>query len=389
MPAPTPIQIRYGPSGLLGQAVATAAANNAFANHFDQQKADDMQFIRGTQQHANAMQEQAANQAYEANRLQLAHAYATLPQQQQQQQVTGDPNSDALLKSTYLNNAGTDLPPDQAAQFKALIGNRNVSPQEFQNVIFDSQKRNTTRTNEANDAQSKQEFIRSATAGMSPADAAGLSALAGDKSVSLAQIRTAADAIRSRNTVLPRTKLALEAEGLDMQSRQLRSEMDGIARAMGKIGLNPETTSPASLNPTYADPNAATYNTMGVGQSIKDSVLVPGTGSLVKGGQDAETVRAYFDYQKKKKQLQDIIARRQQLLMQYNNPQAFNAMAGNTGQPAPAAPGGMIDIHPSAGFPDAPAGGGVLNMGQPAPAAAGPRPASAMSDAELLQALQQ
>jgi hypothetical protein len=390
MPAPSPIQIRYGNSGLLGQAVALAAQNQARQRQGDQ----DMQFLMNTLQHHNAMQEMVTNNAFEAQKLQLAHAYnnaQAAPPADNYVNKGFDPTSDAMLKNTYFNSAAADLPSDQATNLKALISNRNVSPDEFRSVIFDATKKAQTRSDEDADAKSKAEYVKSATAGMSPADAAALNSMVGDKKTTLAQIRTAADAIRSRQTVLPRTQLVVEAAGIDNQARTLKQQMDSVRRAINKATggqIDPEATPPEALNPAYRDPS---QGVAGFGSRLNDR-LNPFSSStgLVSGGVDPAIMQQYIAYQKMKQKLAALLTQRQQLMGKYQTPAAFNAMtpAGQAEMTPAGNPAAGISISPSHGFP-APAAGGVINVNGATAPANGPKPVSAMSDEELLQALQQ
>lgn len=309
MPAPTPIQIRYGPSGLLGQAVALAASRGA-------QQDQDYQFINSMTAHKNRTDELLMDDALQSRRLQLAHGYRVAQEQNPEQgsyvdNGTSDVGSQAL-KNTYLTSAAADLPEDQASQLRSLITNRGVTPEQFRSVVFDATRKAKDKTDKDTELQNRRNYVKAASEGLSPQDAATLSAMAEDPRVDVSQIRTAADVIKNRNTVLPRTRLTLQAQGIDMQARQLKGIMDNATRSLAKIGIDPESTPPAALNPTYKDAEAGVTHGQGFFGNIGDTYA--GTGNLVTGGQPPEVMQQYTSYHKAKQAYNQLLAQRQQLL---------------------------------------------------------------------------
>lgn len=342
MPAPTPIQIRYGPSGLLGQAVSLAASRGA-------QQDQDWQFINSMIGHKNRTDELTMDDALQSHRLQLAHSYRVSQEQSPDQSYySGASNPGAgdaantALKNTYLNSAAADLPDDQKSQLATLMSNRNITPEQFRGVLFDATKKAKDKTDEDTELTSRRNFVKAATQGLSPEDAATLSSMAEDKKVSTAQLRTAVDSIRGRNAVEQRHGVNLQAQSIDMQAHKSKNDMDTLARVLAKLGVNPEGPS-AGLNPTYADANASTIRTMGVGQSIKDSPLWPGSGSLVSGGQSPDVMQQVIAYAKAKRQYSDLLAQRQALVSGGGGGGQSAAPATDAAAPAPAS-GGTLSM---------------------------------------------
>lgn len=328
MPAPTSIRIRYGDAGLLGRSVAQAASAQAQADQANRGAALDAQLIGQMLDHTNRLQEQQFASDLDANRLQAAYALRRSVSQPEPTSgeyyagvgVGGGADASAALKNAMLDNS----PVSDTAKLnlKALVGRRDVTPDQLRSVIFEAEKTEKNSQADAEKSQSrdqKTKYVQAASKGMNEQDAATLAAMVDDDKVSLAQIRTAADAIRQRNTVLPRTALALNSAALDRQQQQIKGQMDSITRGLAKLGINPEATDPASFNPTFRDPSKGVE---GFGARINDKVNPFSHGNLVTPNPNQEAFQAYVAYHKLKRQFNDLAAQRQALLTQSANPSA-------------------------------------------------------------------
>jgi hypothetical protein len=360
MPAPTPIQIRYGPSGLLGQAVSLAASRGA-------QQDQDYQFINSMTQHKNRMDEALLDDGIQSRQLQLAHSYRVSQEQNPDQgsYFSGASNPGAIdaanlsLKNTYLTSAEGDLPQDQASRLRSLIGNRNISPEQFRSVLFDATKKAKVKTDEDTELASRRNYVKAASQGFSPEDTATLNAMAEDKNVNIGQIRTAADVIKNRNTAIPRARLASQTHGIDDQIRSSQKNLENLRRGLIKTTtdpdhpdatVDPETATPASLNPTYANATTPTGRSMGAMDAVKDIPGVPGHGSLVSGGVPPAVWAQYVAYQKEKQNLDALRNRRNQLVSGAGG-QPVSAQPTIATAPASAASGGSLSLSTEGGWP--------------------------------------
>lgn len=330
MPAPTSIRIRYGDAGLLGSAVAAAASAEAAQRNYDQQHASDMALIGQFLDHKNRTDEIQMQSALEDNKLQAAYALQRANNNARQPvdpYAYGNPSADAgsALKTAMLNNS--PIGDTGKMSLKDLVNRRDITPEQFRSVVFEAEKTEKNAQTEATKAKSREQkskYVEAATKGMNPQDAASIASMVDDDNVSLAQIRTAADSIHNRSTVLPRTQLAMATAGIDKQQSVIRSQMETIARSLTKLGVNPETVNPASFNPTYRDPS---QGVAGFGARINDK-LNPFSNStgLITPNPNADAFKAYKAYHRLKQQFNALAAQRQALLTNGGNPSAAPAV---------------------------------------------------------------
>jgi hypothetical protein len=307
--APSPIQIRYGDNGVLGQAAAAVGHQNGF----NQQKALDMRFLSDEATRRQQSYEYAQNNEMEGRKLQLAHDQL-LAREQPAQSYTGgggvSPFTQAVSQAKQLSLAksqGTVSDTD-APLLHAAASDPSVDAPQFVEMLNKSMSRRQKETQQAGDKQAKQAFIKQIGSKLPPEEATALQVLADSDEVDLPKLRVAVSEAMSRHAVLPRTKLAYDVQGVDNQMRQIRERMQQVSGQMQKLGVNPEA-SPAELNPTYADPNAATFNTLGIKGSMVDSPFIPGSGNLVSGG-NPDGMKALMIYAGLKHQLDQLQAQR-------------------------------------------------------------------------------
>lgn len=304
MPAPTPIQIRYGPAGLLAQAASLTGQGEAWQN----QHAQDMQFINSRLQNADRLQQQVvAGQQQDANRLQNAYA-----QTQPQQVQTPALDNDTLLKQTYLQSAASDIPDAEKASLQALAGSRMVKPDQFRLAVADAAKRGAQTTNDAAEEASKADYANQVAGNLPPEAKAGFLALAKDKKITAAQLRTAGDSILQRTAVATRVQKTQQIQGIDNQARTIKAQMDALVRAAAKEGVDLNTATPASANPTYRNPSQGVGSgdaTSGFFNRVADKLLPGAGGTLVTPGNPTAHA-AMVTYARMKNDLQTLKAKR-------------------------------------------------------------------------------
>lgn len=339
MPAPTPIRIRYGNAGLLGQSVAAAASAEASNANYDRQHASDTALIGQMLNHSNRMQEMQLGSELDAHKLQAAYALQRANNNARQPAPAetyyagplaagGSGDAAAMLKAAMLSNA----PVGESGKMSLtnLVNRKDITPEQFRSVVFEAEKTEKNTKDAADRAKSreqKQKYVTAATQGMNEQDAATIGSMVDDDRVSLSQIRVAADTVRQRNTILPRTKLALTSAAIDKQQSLVRQQMDALARALGKADINPEASSPADLNPTYQNPKDLTFK-QGFGEAFNPLY----DANLVQPGNVAAR-QAYIAYHRLKRQFNDLAAKREALLTGGSNPSAADPAAGSDSDP--------------------------------------------------------
>lgn len=304
MPAPTPIQIRYGPAGLLAQAASLSGQGDAWQN----QHAQDMQFINNQLSNADRIQQQViAGQQQSANRLQTAYAQ-TQPQVAQQPPV----DNDTLLKQTYLQSAAADIPDAEKANLAALAGSRMVKPDQFRLAVADAAKRGSQSTNDAQDVASKADYAKQTLPQIPPESQAAFQALAADRKTTAAQLRVAGDAIIARTGLAKRVQSSQQIQGIDNQARVIKAQMEQMVRAAAKEGIDLNTIKPSDANPTYRDPSQGVSSgdsTSGFFNRVADKTLPGAGGTLVSGGNPL-AMKAMVAYQRMKNDLQTLQSKR-------------------------------------------------------------------------------
>lgn len=289
MPAPTPIQIRYGPAGLLAQAASAAGQGDAWQN----QHAQDMQFINNQLSNADRIQQQViAGQQQAPNRLQQAYA---------QQQPQPDMNPDQIaLKNSYLQSAMGDLPDDQKANLATLARSNSVTAEQFAKAVGDAAKRNSQATTDAGEDTTKAAYVQSILPNISEADKPGLLALAQDRKTTAAQLRAAGDAIIQRNALAQRvaaqqqnqgqrTQTAQQNANLEKQIEQVTAHMNIMAKALSSNGVD-VNASPAQLNPAFVKRphNSSDLVPDAMTAGLEGLAMNPQTPGLVATGDDGK-----------------------------------------------------------------------------------------------------
>lgn len=310
MPAPTPIQIRYGPAGLLAQAASLVGQGD----QWQAQHAQDMQFINSRLANADRLQQDVLNSQQNANRLQQAYA-ARQPAPTSYDAATQGGDQNTLLKNTYLQSAANDIPDAEKANLAALAGSKLVSPDQFRLAVADAAKRGAASTNETTEAASKAEYAKQVVQNMPPEAQAGFLALAQDKKTSAAQLRVAGDAIIQRAGLGKRVQTSQQIRGLDNQSLAIKQQMEQLVRAAAKEGIDLNTMTPAQANPTYRDPSQGVSSgdaTSGIFNRVADKVLPGAGGTLVSGG-NPQAMKIMVAYQKMKNQLNTLQSQRASL----------------------------------------------------------------------------
>lgn len=258
--APSPIRIRYGNDGLLGQAAAQVGESAAHDR--------DLSFLSREMDRRARSYEFAQNNELESRKLQLAHEQSLAQQQPQQQYNYGSPFTQAVATAKQAALAKSSGAVSDAAQplLSAMASDPSVDAPQFASLLNHELEKTSTQKRQAEqDAQKK----------------------------------------ANAQTILPRTKFAYTMQGLDNQMRDLRQSMQQIRTRLAKQGINPENA-PASLNPEVSTPEFSDSFFGRVG-----AALLPGTNQPeVTGGAPPETREAYQIYHRLKHELDQLQAQR-------------------------------------------------------------------------------
>ena len=327
MPAPVPIQIRYGPAGLLGQAAAAAGSYQGFS----QQRDRDVNFLNNemNRRQQSLIAQQQLEQ--ESRKLEMAHALelerlrgssATHPSS------FGSPMAESIaaMKQSYLNNAlsaGVEGP--QKDILTQLLSDPNVDPSMFKNVadqsrlVADETARQARSVQKAGlDRTAKAGYLKNIQ-GRLPADAsAALQFMASDDNVDMEKFRVAADAATTRANVAVRTKMGKQVQDIDDQINQLQEYQSAIEREMVKNGESP-TQSSASFGGKVAPPDKE-YGRLGLfgGPVSIFSAVSPG---------NAEGIKRRLDWTKVDRAIQGLRAKRDAAVAQVTGVDATGPMA--------------------------------------------------------------
>lgn len=326
MPAPTPINIRYGDDGLLGAAAAQSGYGQGLLALRDrnqqlaaQQQGQDLNFIANNraqlEQQAQFQQQQAASRI---NELKNAHDLRLQQLQGSSTPTSGyfegngsNPLAASIQKAkqaavaTKLN--GINLPPDQQSMIDGLVNDQKVPYNQVEGVVDDIVRKSQSDRTAAQGAQRIKDQE------------------AADKLRVQQQTQRESD-------IDQRSLRRSNVEGIDNEIGQLRRQEAALQRVV------PPGATPSSFNPTVADPNLATARTEGFAGSLKDAAY--GGGNLVTGG-DQAGLQAFTELARVQRRISDLQAARQAQLQQEVG-QAIVPGSDASGQAA----GGSISIKP-------------------------------------------
>jgi hypothetical protein len=316
MPAPTPIQIRYGPTGLLAEAAAQVGQN---AGLLDAQGALEqrrrLEAELWSQELARRQQDRqfSATMAMQANQLQEAHrmnvARGSTPTSEQSFSASS-PLAQSIqnLKGTYLRMA-TDqgVEGETRTMLEAAAADPGVDTNAFKTLASDAERtafrvrEQGQKTAEAKSSkQAKKAYLDSLASSLPPQYVTAFQAMVDDDSVSSPQLRTAVAGAMSQLQSEARVESGRLISGIDNNIRDVERDID----ARLKVGVNPEAT-PASYNPTLLE-SGGFFSNLG-------DAYVPGFHSnLVEGGKQGD-LTARIEFARLQNKLDALKKQREQL----------------------------------------------------------------------------
>jgi len=238
MPAPTPIQIRYGDNGLLGQAAAAAGAGRAW----NQRKAMDMDFLTRELDRRQRAEELDAARVFEANQLQQAQQMQMERiQASQQPQIDNfyrmsaptitDPSSAMKMMSLETAKAAGVAGPELAI-LEGAANNKNINAAYFESMADEIKTRSAATASKKKDVSEKQAYFNSLGNTLPPEDMANLKALSESEDMNIAQFRTAVSDSKNRaavaakqNEMMQKAQVAIAVQGVDDKINQLQAEL--------------------------------------------------------------------------------------------------------------------------------------------------------------------
>jgi|GEM_PF-2771236 len=342
MPAPVPIQIRYGPAGLALQAAASAAYNQQASIDADRQRAMDMQFLNSELNRRERMAEFAAQNEQELRKLQMAEEFqrqqAEANRQQQQQQplyFTGNGVGDSLQKmkaalAQQAEAAGVTGP--QLDLIKQVAADPKADINTLHSVTTDAMRQAQLSKSIQQNREAKTQYLTEAAKRVPGIDVQFKPMLDDDK-FSAQDLRVAIDAEINRRNVGIRTKLSKQESNLDDQIGTVQQQMKAIEKTLRDAGVDPNASS-AKLNPQVADLSGTTRG-LGFWGNIKDAMPFL-SGNPVSGG-DPGLMESLIAYWRAKRQLDALMKQREAVVDQF-----VAADAAMSPTPAPA---GVVTLN--------------------------------------------
>jgi len=333
MPAPMPIQIRYGPSGLLAQA---AAASGGYAGQveasrynqmrYQQQQQQDQSFL-AQMQNQQMQREQMANQQemqqqqleLEAQKLQMAQRGATPTSNAAYDSSSPLAHSIMNMKNGYLNSAMSEgVTGDAQKMLEMAAKDPNVTVDAFQRLSQEqgnvARKGTELAGKEANQKAAiadKQAIFDSLASQLPAGYADAFEAMVQDGSVSSAQLRMGIAEKLQQMGQVDQANRGRQIGGIDDQ-------IDAIERQMKEMrvgGVDPNQA-PAELSGKFRQPGGALENTaQNFWRDVTGGLYTP---SYIENPPDITGIKKLQVYQQKLNELTNLQKSRDALA----NPQA-------------------------------------------------------------------
>lgn len=199
MPAPVPIQIRYGDNGVIGAAAAGAGAGAAF----QRQKAMDMQLISQMLQNKVQASLQEDQQAHEDQLSNDAFAMQRAAQQPQtggyyaMSDLSADPGS--AMKQMSLDTArAAGVQGPELAILEGAASNKNINAAYFESMTDEMKKRAAAAKKTKDNATEKQAYLNSLGNTLPPEEMTKLKSLSESGDMDINQFRTSVGQSQSR-----------------------------------------------------------------------------------------------------------------------------------------------------------------------------------------------
>jgi hypothetical protein len=234
MPAPVPIQIRYGDDGLLGLAASQAGASGAF----QRQKAMDMQLISQMLQNKVQASLQEDQQAHEDQLSNDAFAMQRAAQPPQQtyfsmadQASANDPGL-AMKQMSLATAKAAGVEGPELAILEGAASNKHINAAYFETMTDEMKKRASTAAGKKRNVSEKQAYFNSLGNSMPPEELAKLKPLADSEDMDLAQFRTSVG--QSQGQQIAAAKQA-EMEQKAIVQMNISAMNDKINQAQGEL----------------------------------------------------------------------------------------------------------------------------------------------------------
>jgi len=337
MPAPMPIQIRYGPTGLLAQASSRIGAN---AGLLDAQGALEERRRLETELWTQELNRRQQAQQFGAARVQQLELEA---QRMQTAQRGATPTSNAAydsssplarsimnMKRGYLESAKSEgVTGDTQKMLESAVKDPNVDVNAFR-ILAGEHGAVARRGTElaAKDAdkkasvKTKQEFLDSLSGQLPPEYITAFAALVGDESVSPTQLRMAVTDKLNQIQSERRTETGRQIGGIDKQIADAEDRLKYM-RNTGSVSPN---AIPAKYSGEFRQPSGSS---MEEAQNLWHVASFGGyTPSYIEKPPDLTGTRGLIEYQRELNNIRNLQEQRNALA----NPAAASAAQGGQGQ---------------------------------------------------------
>lgn len=329
MPAPVPIQIRYGDNGVIGAAAAAAGSGQAW----QRQKQMDMQLISQMLQNKVQASLQEDQQAHEDQLSNDAFAMQRANQQAQPQQTyydnanpSGDP-AYAQKKMTMDRLIAAGVSGPNLAVMQGGLSNKNINSAYYETMADEIKKADEKQKHEDREIAEKNAFVKSLT----PERQKLLEPLAAAHDISSTQLRLAnveedrkGESEQKQAALMQKAMAASEVQGIQDQINFEQQRLAHMQSTFEKDHKGVALDNPAAGTPEYADPNQAKFTSTykpwtNIGESFFNTggatdplTHKPIAGGRLVGGGDPMGLQARVEIERQKRKIASLENARQQ-----------------------------------------------------------------------------